>query len=271
MKPTYLHGGHVRANGIRQHFLRFGGGGKPMVIVPGILTPAILWTDVANRIGRSFDTYILDVRGRGLSEAGPHLDYGIDACAADLLAFVDALKLERPVLLGHSNGARIAIRAARRNDTVFSRIVLADPPMSGPGRRPYRSPLEAMLALLEGARRGEAAEALRNSPLPKYRWPEHLVRLREEWLHTCDPRAAEITHRGFHEDDMHGNLAAIKTPAALIAAGEGGVVSEEDEREIRQLNPSIAISRVPNAGHQMQVDDFEGFLAAVSKAIGVHL
>ncbi len=266
---TFLCGAHVRANGIRQHYLRFGGKGPGLVLVPGIITPAVLWSDVADRLGKAFDVYVLDVRGRGLSESGDHLDYGIDACAADVCAFVRSLKLGPAILVGHSNGARIAIRAARRPDASLQRIVLLDPPVSGPGRRPYPSRLEPMLRLLEAARRGEAWEGLLASPYP--RWPEPLMRLRAQWLHTCDPRAASVTHRGFHEDDIHADLPLLRTPATLIAAGKGGVISDADEAEIRQLNPSIATSRVTNAGHQMQVDDFEATIAAIGRALGTRL
>lgn len=266
---TFLYGAHVRANGIRQHFLHFGGKGPALIIIPGIVTPAVLWADVGDRLGRAFDTYVLDVRGRGLSESGDHLDYGLDACAADVCGFLQALKLERASLVGHSNGARIAIRAARREDASLERIVLLDPPVSGPGRRPYPSALGPILTLLEAARRGEGWEGLRASPLAP--WPERLQRLRAEWLHTCDPRAATVTHRGFQEDDIHGDLASLKTAAVLIAAGKGGVISEGDERELRQLNPSMPVYRVKNAGHQMQVDDFEGLFSALSQALGSNL
>lgn len=265
----FPYGAHVRANGIRQHFLRFPGPGPALIVIPGIITPAILWKDVGDRLGKLFDTYIIDVRGRGLSEQGDHLDYGIDACAADLCAFVKAVGLSSAILLGHSNGARIAIRAARREETLFKHIILADPPVSGPGRRPYPSSLEPMLTLLEAARRGEAWEGLLASPFPP--WPEPLMRLRAEWMHTCDPSAARVTHRGFHEDDIHADLAGLTLPTTLIAAGKGGVISDEDLMEIRHLNGAISMSRLENAGHQMQVDDFEGFLAAVAESLGVNV
>lgn len=77
-----LYGANIRANGIRQHYLRFGGTGPALVIVPGITTAAALWAFVAERLCATFDVYILDVRGRGLSESGAHLDYSLDACAA---------------------------------------------------------------------------------------------------------------------------------------------------------------------------------------------
>jgi hypothetical protein len=54
--------------------------------------------DVAERLGRHFDTYVLNVRGRGLSEASEGLDYGIDACAADIAGFVAARVRNKPRL-----------------------------------------------------------------------------------------------------------------------------------------------------------------------------
>jgi N-formylmaleamate deformylase len=263
------YGAHVRANGIRQHYLRYGIEGTsqpPLVIVPGIVSPAAIWGFVGERLGRSYDTYVLDVRGRGLSESGPDLDYGLDACAADLSALIKALSLANPVVLGHSMGARIAIRAARGAGHGMSRIVLADPPVSGPGRRPYPSPLPAVLELLRAAKRGEAEAALRRPGMPS--WPEHLLRVRAEWLHTCDERAAVEASRSFHEDDIHADLPHIRIPMALIVAGKGGVILPEDIEEIRKLAPAIEIRKVEGAGHQMQIDDLEGFLAAVGSVLG---
>ena len=89
----FLYGGNVFANGIRQHYLRYGGatgareGRDAVVIVPGITSPAVTWGFVGEQFGKHFDTYILDVRGRGLSEAGDALDYSLDAQAADVTAF----------------------------------------------------------------------------------------------------------------------------------------------------------------------------------------
>ncbi|MGK9617144.1 alpha/beta hydrolase, partial [Salmonella enterica subsp. enterica] len=80
---TFLYGGNVQANGIRQHYLRYGGKGPALILIPGITSPAITWGFVAQRLGAQFDTYVLDVRGRGLSSTGPELDYSADTCAED--------------------------------------------------------------------------------------------------------------------------------------------------------------------------------------------
>jgi N-formylmaleamate deformylase len=260
------YGAHLRANGIRQHYLRFGGKGPALVLVPGIASPAAMWSFVAARLCEHFDVYVLDVRGRGLSESGDHLDYGLDQCARDLIAFIERLDLSSCTILGHSMGARIAIRAARHDSTRIARIVLADPPVTGPGRRAYPSPLSNLLELIAAAKRGEAEALLRTGPAV---WPDAQLLTRAEWLCTCNETAVTVAHRGFHEDDVHADLPELTVPTALIVAGRGGVILPKDEQEIRTLLPSIQIRRVENAGHQMQVDNLEGFLTVLGEVLGV--
>ena len=131
-------GYNVRANGIRQHLMHFPGDGPQMLLVPGITSPAITWGFVAERLCERFDVHVLDVRGRGLSQAGD-LDYSLDAMADDVIAVIKAAGLDNPVILGHSMGARNAIRAARKDASNISGLLLVDPPVSGPGRREYPS------------------------------------------------------------------------------------------------------------------------------------
>ena len=181
MTSTFLYGAHVAANSIRQHYLRYGGHGRRLVIVPGITSPAVTWGFVAERFGRTFDTYVLDVRGRGLSSAESDLDFGLDACAADVTAFVSALALDSVLLLGHSMGGRITVRSARDPDCSVRRLVLVDPPVSGPGRRAYPSPLSWYLDSIRLATRGVSVDELR-SYLPD--WSNAHLQIRAEWLHS---------------------------------------------------------------------------------------
>lgn len=88
---TFLYGAHVHANGIRQHYLRYGGHGPALILIPGITSPAITRGFVAERLGEKYDVYVLDVRGRGLSSSGPELAYDAETCAQDVNAFAAAL------------------------------------------------------------------------------------------------------------------------------------------------------------------------------------
>ncbi|MES2183718.1 MAG: alpha/beta hydrolase [Pseudomonadota bacterium] len=247
----------IRANGIRQHYLHFAGSGRRVLVVPGIVSPAVLWSHVGQWLAPSYDCFILDVRGRGLSESGAHLDYGVDSCANDVAAFIRATHLGPTTVIGHSMGARIALRMATHDPELVRALVLVDPPTSGPGRRTYPVPIARTLSLLRAAHRGEAAEALRASTAAP--WPEELQRLRAEWLSTCDERAVYAAYEDFHSQDMFADLARSRSPVSLVCAGEGGVVSDADVEEMRRLRPDLEAVRLQGAGHQMQAEDFAGF------------
>lgn len=259
--PEYRYGAHIRANGIRQHYLRYGGKGDPLIVIPGITSPAITWGFVGERLGRRYDTYILDTRGRGLSEVPADADYSLDAYAKDASGLADALGISRYRLLGHSMGARAAARMGRVYGDRLVRAVLADPPLSGPGRRPYVRDLEFYLKSIHEARAGLADAEKVRSIYP--RWTEDQLRTRAEWLHTCDDVAIEKSLRGINEENIHADLAAIRVPTLLLAAGKGGVIIDSDIAELRAVAPGIQVRRLDRCGHMMPFDDLQLFVEAV--------
>ncbi len=270
----FRYGANLPANGIRQHYLRYGGSDGPragrdaVVVIPGITSPAITWGFVGERFGRSFDTYLLDVRGRGLSSASDALDYGVDAQAADVIAFASALGLERYAIVGHSMGARIGARAAARAPAGLTRLAMIDPPVSGPGRRPYPSSIGWYLDSMALARDGIDADGMRRF-CPT--WTDEQLRLRAEWLHTCDPRAIQASYDGFHRDDFHADLPRISVPALLMTAERGEVVGDDDVAEIRALLPGVLHHRVAGAGHMIPWDNEAGFHAGFGDFLGAPL
>ena len=268
MNAETISGANVWANGIRQHYLRYRTVGAPLVLAPGITSPAVTWGFVAERLSREFDVYVVDVRGRGLSQSGPELDYSLNSLADDLSGFIAALGLSGVTVLGHSMGARIAIRAAARNPAGVARLVLVDPPVSGPGRRPYPSKLAWYVDSIRQATKGMNADAMR-AFCPT--WSEEQLALRAEWLHTCYEPAIVTAFEGFHSDDIHQDLPGLPVPAGLIVATRGGVIEPADEAEIRSLNPNVEIERVPDAGHMIPWDNLEGFLEAVDRLLGTSL
>jgi N-formylmaleamate deformylase len=268
---NFLHGANVHANGVRQHYLRYGGARTdrdPIILLPGITSPAITWGFVGEQLGHAFDVYILDVRGRGLSEASTDLDYSLDTQAKDVIAFAEALSLSTYAIVGHSMGARIAIRAARSHPAGLTRLVLIDPPVSGPGRRPYPANLAWYVDSMAAARNGAGIDAMRGF-CPT--WTDQQLRLRAEWLHTCDERAVLETFEGFHTDDIHGDLPHVAIPARLILAARGDVVTDADVVEITTLRPGIEVARVPDAGHMIPWDNEPGFYRAFEAFLGARV
>jgi N-formylmaleamate deformylase len=141
-----------------------------------------------------------------------------------------------------------------------SRCVLADPPVSGPGRRPYPSKLQKYLDAIDQASRGE--------PIPvRPSFTAEQIRLRAEWLPTCNKEAIAQSHRAFHEDDMFADLPNVTCPTLLVYAGQGGVIQDEDAEEITSRLQSGSKIKIEPVGHMMPFDDLELFLGAVTPFI----
>lgn len=252
-------GYNVHANGIRHHLIRHTGPGPQLLLIPGITSPAVTWGFVAERLAERFEVHVLDVRGRGLSEGGD-IDYSLDAMAQDVVAVAAAAGLHRPLVLGHSMGARTAIRAARKASDAFAGLILVDPPVSGPGRRPYPSNWEWYENSIRKAQHGCSAEDMATY-CPT--WSDEQRALRAEWLHTCEIPAIDVAYKGFHTDDIHQDLPHLQLPMRLVVAGGASVIEDADIAEIRDLAKGIEVRIVAGAGHMIPWDDLDGFLDAV--------
>lgn len=261
---TLRQGRHVVANGIRLHYVRLGQGRAPLVLLPGITSPAVSWEFVAERLASRNDVYVVDNRGRGLSQGGPTLGYRLDDYAADTEGLIRAIGLERPAIVGHSMGARIALRLAARVPSVIGKLVLVDPPVSGPGRRPYPMALDVYLKSLDAVSRGLGYDEMKKI-LP---WSDEHLELRMEWLPSCDPTAIIESHKSFHEEDIHRDLPKISADTLLLYAEKGGTVSDADADEIASAIPNCRKQRIDGAGHMIPWDQLDAFVAAVQKFLG---
>lgn len=232
----------VRNGAVRLHLLDYGGDGVPLVILPGITSPAICMDFVARALTDLVRPVVVDVRGRGLSDSGP--GYTLDDYAGDALAVLDLF--EDPLLLGHSMGARIAAVTATRRP--LRGTILVDPPMSGPDRGPYPTTLTAFLGQLDQAVAGTTADEV---ALSWPRWPRREQELRARWLSSCDREAIAETHRGFETEDFFATWPRVPAPTTLLYGADSPVVTAAGAKEAVEANPAAALVEIPEAGHMV--------------------
>jgi pimeloyl-ACP methyl ester carboxylesterase len=95
--------GSVNVNGIRLHYLDWGGQGPALVFLAGMGCSAFIFSRLAPRFTPIFRVLALDRRGHGDSDF-PDTGYDPDTLAEDLRCFLDALGIHRTHLVGHSMG-----------------------------------------------------------------------------------------------------------------------------------------------------------------------
>jgi pimeloyl-ACP methyl ester carboxylesterase len=116
----------IPGDGVSLHARDWGGDGTPVVLLHGLASNARIWDGVAQRLaGAGMRVIALDQRGHGESEQ-PAGGYDFATVCRDLAAALDALGLQRPVLVGHSWGANVALQYAAERAEAVAGLVLVD-------------------------------------------------------------------------------------------------------------------------------------------------
>jgi non-heme chloroperoxidase len=98
------------ATGPQVHYTEQGDpGGQPILFLPAYADSWFSYSRVLPVLPARYHAYALDQRGHGDSER-PACCYGIDDFAADAVAFLDAVGLQRAALVGHSGSCFTARR-----------------------------------------------------------------------------------------------------------------------------------------------------------------
>jgi len=116
---------NLEINGLKLHYLDWGGDGPPLVMLHGLTGHAHTWDHTAAALSARYHVYALDQRGHGDTEWAPR--YGIPTMLGDLLGFLDALQLPVVTLMGLSMGACLALRIAELQPAAIRGLVLVNP------------------------------------------------------------------------------------------------------------------------------------------------
>jgi non-heme chloroperoxidase len=111
--------------GVKLEVLDWGGSGSPVVLLAGQGLTAHVFDDFATKLIPDYHVYGITRRGYGDSSS-PASGYSADRLGDDVLAVLDALKLTRPVLVGHSIGGEEMSSIATRHPERVAGLVYLD-------------------------------------------------------------------------------------------------------------------------------------------------
>ncbi|UCG57140.1 MAG: alpha/beta hydrolase [Phycisphaerales bacterium] len=120
----------VTSNGVRIHYWRTGGVGKPvMIMAHGVTDYGLNWASLAAKFQADYDIIMYDARGHGFSEK-PQGPYDLATHVEDLAGLVKALGIEKPILIGHSMGSGTVALAGATYPDLPRAVIMEDPALS---------------------------------------------------------------------------------------------------------------------------------------------
>lgn len=104
-----------------------GGTGRPVVFLHGAGMDHTMFLAQAEAVqAAGFRVVLCDLRGHGRSEMNTGIRFTADDALADLGALLDALELDRPVLVGHSLGGNLAQAFVREHPKRTGGLIVID-------------------------------------------------------------------------------------------------------------------------------------------------
>jgi esterase len=269
----------VRANGAELHLLEWGDpNAQPVLMVHGMRAHARWFTPVGPAVAAAgFRALSLDLRGHGQSSHTP--PYGPAVYSDDVSALVDELAFTRPILVGHSMGGGVAVRAAARLGSRLCALVIVDSTLGPPPRptsvRPRESdePRERMASELASWPDARARFKLR--PGGTVADPELLDHLAHHALRALpdgrfawcfDPNVAQ--QRFGRVPPAQPDTSAIRCPVISIWGSESPMLRRAgvDPRDVSERFPSAAstaVEIIAGAHHHVFLDRPEAFNEAL--------
>jgi pimeloyl-ACP methyl ester carboxylesterase len=270
-------GAFVTAAGVRVHYARRGEG-TPLVYVHGAKGSVYDFTlSVGDRLARRYTAVAMDRPGSGFSSRPAGGDTTPQGQAAVLRAAAAQLGLERPILLGHSLGAAVALAWALDAPEEVAAVVTL-----GGYVLPLGGPPPWVVALLRHPLPLRAVGALGRSRLgrPLVRAAVERAfspgRPPEEYLRVAPRLALEdsaLINDGEDRKVMEEGLAALRpryadlrAPLVIVVGAEDRMVPPAVSERLHELVPGSELVRVSGAGHMPQFTAPDAVIAAVDRA-----
>lgn len=268
------------AHGLELHLLEWSTEGVPLVLLHGLGNEAHLWDDFVPSVAPHYRVLALDQRGHGDSDWDPEARYDAESMTDDLEAVLDALEIDRFVLIGFSMGGRVSMTFAGRHPERLAGLVIADigPEVDARGVLRISGEMAERPAPVFANVQEYAAMLSLNYPAGQphaiKRMAEFGLRERKDGLFELkmDPKlraerpsdeASRAKEEAFIQQQWDA-LAKIPCATLVVRGAASDILSPEiADKMIDEVLPNGRLAIVPQAAHSIMTDNPKGFEEAV--------
>jgi N-formylmaleamate deformylase len=259
---------YIVTEGIKIHYYRTGGGKPPFVLLHGATDDGLCWTPVAELLAEQYDVIMPDAQGHGLSDRLDP-DFTSRRHTDQMVALMEELGIEKPIVMGHSMGADTTVNIAVTYPSLPKAIILEDPPWGITGPPAFEKSKDAAKQAedfrnyLAGLGKRTLDEVIAEGRANNPKWSEAEIipwAKAKRYVDTSLFSRPIITQRSYRE-----LVPEIRCPTLLLIGGSGLVTAEvaENAAKLWQSQQPFQWFQIKDAGHNIrreQLDEFCGKL-----------
>ncbi len=270
----------VDINGVDVHYKEAGQGDTALLLLHGFASSTYSWREVMEPLAEDARIVAFDRPAFGLTERPMPGDFpdGVNPYTADAqvdltVGLMDALGIERGVLVGNSAGGTIATYTALRYPERVQALVLVDAAIYEGGGSPGW--IRPLLTTPQARRIGPLL--VRNIRDWGYQfgqsaWPDPARFTEEIWANYSKPLQAENWDRALWELTqasrplgLDQRLEELAVPVLVITGDDDRIVPTEQSIRLAGEIPGAELVVIPNCGHVPQEECPDAFLAAMAE------
>ena len=188
------------------------GEGSPVILLHGNREDHHIFDKLTERLEREHTVYAMDTRGHGESATPKEYHYG--DMANDVINLIDALDIQKPYILGYSDGGIIALLVAMKAGGLLSGIICCGANLSPAGLH-----------------------------------HKDIREIKKEYKRDNDPRTLLMLQEPNIEPS---DLRNIRVPAMIIA-GEKDCVRQKETEKIADSIPGAILKIIPGETHDSYI------------------
>jgi pimeloyl-ACP methyl ester carboxylesterase len=264
----------IQTNGIQLHYERTGGDKPPLVFCHGVTDNGRCFLRLAEHLSPRFDVILIDARGHGFSDAPEAGNYTADYHADDVHGLIQGLGLDKPILYGHSMGARTVCRFAAKYPEVPRAVILEDPvfiiPLTAEEIAGHNQWVRQMPAEIQRWKTLTEAELLQLAAEAGHRdWTEAE---QLEWARSKSQVSSNVMGTGKTMGTIPQDFPKIVCPVLILKADADAETRQKNEAAAATI-PHGKIIHVKDAGHNVRRENWadltrylDEFLTQLTKA-----
>ena len=250
-------------------FSRTYGEGIPLIIVHGLFGMSDNWNTLGKKFAENFNVHIVDLRNHGRSFHSD--DFSYDLMAEDIEKYIEHFSLNKPILLGHSLGGKVAMNLCFRNSSKYSKLVVTDIAPRVYSVDYHKNILQILnsISLKEFSSRSQIDLAL-SSEIKEFSVRQFLMKnlYRDQnkefsWrfnIKTLNEKISNISGAEFMQQN-------IEIPALFLRGELSNYINQEDELLISKYFVNSKIKSILNSGHWVHAEQPEQFYKSVLEFI----
>jgi esterase len=242
-------------------------GNQSLIFLHGLLGSSRNWRSVTKGLNSDFNIHAIDLRNHGNSFH--HDDCSVLDMCNDLVRYFDHHNLKQAILCGHSLGGKVAMRFACDYPDRVQKLIVADiAPRDYPSNH-HIPTLDALLSLdLSQITSRKQADDCLADVIPNWAFRQflltNLIQSESSFSWKANIRVLRDTIVELSSNPLTVS-DCFRGETLFISGGKSGYLRSEHKPEILKYFPAAEFVVLPNAGHDVHVEDRSGFLSALDK------